>query len=92
MLPGPLTEAEAVQAALDADIPIIFGVLTTDTVAQAIVRAEPTKFNRGGEAAKSAIEMATVMRMIRGGEGTSPPKQTAGTNGAARRPARKLKT
>ena len=44
--------------------PIIFGVLTTDTVAQAIERAEPTKFNRGGEAAKSAIEMATVMRML----------------------------
>ena len=56
------------QAALDADVPIIFGVLTTDTVAQAIDRAEPKKFNRGGEAAKSAIEMATVMRMIRGGE------------------------
>jgi 6,7-dimethyl-8-ribityllumazine synthase len=54
------------QAALDADVPIIFGVLTTDTVAQAIERAEPTKFNRGGEAAKSAIEMATVMRMIKG--------------------------
>ena len=41
-------------------------MLTTDTVAQAIERAEPTKFNRGGEAAKSAIEMATVMRMIKG--------------------------
>lgn len=52
------------QAALDADVPIIFGVLTTDTVAQAIVRAEPTKFNRGGEAAKSAIEMATVHKFI----------------------------
>jgi 6,7-dimethyl-8-ribityllumazine synthase len=54
------------QAALDADVPIIFGVLTTDTVSQAIERAEPTKYNRGGEAAKSAIEMATVMRMIKG--------------------------
>ena len=77
------------QAALDADVPIIFGVLTTDTVAQAIIRAEPTKFNRGGEAAKSAIEMATVMRMIRGGEGTAPSKDNAGKNGATRRPARK---
>lgn len=54
------------QAALDSDIPIIFGVLTTDTVAQAIERSDPEKFNRGGEAAKSAIEMATIMRMIRG--------------------------
>ena len=54
------------QAALDAEVPIIFGVLTTDTVAQAIERAEPAKFNRGGEAAKSAIEMATLMRILKG--------------------------
>lgn len=54
------------QAALDADVPIIFGVLTTDTVAQAIERAEPAKFNRGGEAAKSAIEMATLMKILKG--------------------------
>ena len=54
------------QAALDADVPIIFGVLTTDTVAQAIERAEPAKFNRGGEAVKSAIEMATLMRILKG--------------------------
>ncbi|MBH0202814.1 MAG: 6,7-dimethyl-8-ribityllumazine synthase [Nitrospira sp.] len=54
------------QAALDTEVPIIFGVLTTDTVAQAEERAHPGKFNRGGEAAKSAIEMVRVMRMIRG--------------------------
>lgn len=52
------------QAAMDADVPVIFGVLTTDTVAQAIERADPAKFNRGGEAAKSAIEMASVMRLL----------------------------
>ncbi len=60
------------QAALDADVPIIFGVLTTHTVAQAIERSDPAKFNRGGEAAKSAIEMATVMRLLRMGEGVPP--------------------
>jgi 6,7-dimethyl-8-ribityllumazine synthase len=54
------------QAALDADVPIIFGVLTTHTIAQAIERAESAKFNRGGDAARSAIEMATVMRLLRG--------------------------
>jgi 6,7-dimethyl-8-ribityllumazine synthase len=53
------------QAALDADVPIIFGVLTTDTVAQAMERADPAKFNRGGEAAKSAIEMASVLKQLR---------------------------
>lgn len=56
------------QAALDADVPIIFGVLTTHTMEQAIERAEPGKFNRGGEAAKSAIEMARVMEGIKGGK------------------------
>jgi len=56
------------QAALDADVPIIFGVLTTHTIAQAIERSDPTKFNRGGEAARSAIDMATVMRLLRAGE------------------------
>jgi 6,7-dimethyl-8-ribityllumazine synthase len=54
------------QAALDSGVPVIFGVLTTDTEAQAIERADPGTFNRGGEAAKSAIDMATVMRMLKG--------------------------
>lgn len=54
------------QAAVDTDVPIIFGVLTTETVAQAVERADTKKFNRGGEAAKSAIEMVAVMRKIRG--------------------------
>jgi 6,7-dimethyl-8-ribityllumazine synthase len=58
------------QAALDADVPIIFGVLTTHTIAQAIERSDPTKFNRGGEAAVSAIEMATVMRVLETSEDT----------------------
>ncbi len=53
------------QASLDTGIPIIFGVLTTETVAQAIERADPVKFNRGGEAAKSAIEMASVLKMLK---------------------------
>lgn len=53
------------QVALDTAVPIIFGVLTTETVAQAEERADPKKFNRGGEAAKSAIEMVRVMRMVR---------------------------
>lgn len=74
------------QAALDADVPIIFGVLTTDTVAQAIERADPAKLNRGGEAAKSAIEMATVMRALRGGDRPSEGKPK---HNGARRPARK---
>jgi 6,7-dimethyl-8-ribityllumazine synthase len=53
------------QAAMDTDVPIIFGVLTTHTIAQAIERSDPSRFNRGGEAARSAIEMATLMQMLK---------------------------
>jgi 6,7-dimethyl-8-ribityllumazine synthase len=39
-------------------------VLTTDTVAQAIERADPAKHNRGAGAAVTAIEMANVMKQL----------------------------
>jgi 6,7-dimethyl-8-ribityllumazine synthase len=52
------------QAALDTGVPIVFGVLTTKTVAQAVERADPAKYDRGGEAAKVAIEMVRVLRRI----------------------------
>lgn len=70
------------QAALDSGVPVIFGVLTTDTETQAIERADPGTFNRGGEAAKSAIDMATVMRAIKADKATGS-KLTSG-NGLAR--------
>jgi 6,7-dimethyl-8-ribityllumazine synthase len=57
------------QAALETGVPIVFGVLTTETVAQAVERADPAKFNRGGEAANVALEMVTVMRMLNGDVG-----------------------
>ncbi|MDF0667877.1 MAG: 6,7-dimethyl-8-ribityllumazine synthase [Nitrospira sp.] len=74
------------QAALDTDIPIIFGVLTTETVAQAVERADPRQFNRGGEAAKSAIEMMMVMRQVN----RIRQKSDAGTSVAPRMAARRL--
>jgi 6,7-dimethyl-8-ribityllumazine synthase len=80
------------QAALDADVPIIFGVLTTDTIAQAIERSEPTKFNRGGEAAKSAIDVATVMRRLRAGEETLPSVEIPRVRGTKKRAPRTRKT
>ena len=53
------------QVALECDLPIVFGVLTTNTVAQAIERADPAKHNRGADAARTAIEMVTLLRDIR---------------------------
>jgi 6,7-dimethyl-8-ribityllumazine synthase len=79
------------QAALDADVPVIFGVLTTDTVAQAIERADPAKFNRGGEAAKSAIEMASVMRLLKTTDHSRATKVVA-SNGRGQQVRRRSKT
>ncbi len=52
------------QASLVTGIPIIFGVLTTDTVEQALERAGGPEKNRGAEAARSAIEMATLQKSM----------------------------
>ncbi len=50
------------QAAFASGVPVIFGVLTTDTIEQAIERAGTKAGNKGWEAAVSAIEMANVLR------------------------------
>ncbi len=77
------------QAALESEVPIIFGVLTTDTVSQAIERAEPSKFNRGGEAAKSAIEMASVLKQLRAMDrGPEPPARAGRPKRVARKHGR----
>ena len=52
------------RASLDTGIPVIFGVLTTNTVEEALARAGTTEVNRGAEAACTAIEMATLMKEL----------------------------
>lgn len=54
------------QVAAQADVPITFGVLTTDTIEQAIERAGTKAGNKGFEAAMAAIEMASLFRSLRG--------------------------
>jgi 6,7-dimethyl-8-ribityllumazine synthase len=49
------------QAALSSGVPVIFGVLTTETIEQAIERAGTKAGNKGFEAAVTAIEMANLM-------------------------------
>ena len=49
---------------LDSGIPVIFGVLTTDTIEQAIERAGTKAGNKGFEAAVSAIEMVNLLQEI----------------------------
>ena len=53
---------------LDADLPVIYGVLTADTIEQAIERAGTKAGNRGVDAAVSAIEMVNLMKSLEAGE------------------------
>ncbi len=52
------------QVALKSEIPISFGVLTTDTIEQAIERAGTKAGNKGWDAAVAAIEMANLLRTL----------------------------
>ncbi|MCL6625852.1 6,7-dimethyl-8-ribityllumazine synthase [Alicyclobacillus shizuokensis] len=54
------------QVSLQSECPVIFGVLTTDTIEQAIERAGTKAGNKGWDAAVSAIEMANLTRTLRG--------------------------
>ena len=49
------------QVSLDSGIPVIFGIITTDTIEQAIERAGTKAGNKGWSAAISALEMANLM-------------------------------
>jgi 6,7-dimethyl-8-ribityllumazine synthase len=52
------------RVALSEDVPVIFGVLTTDTEAQALERAGGREGNKGSEAALAALEMVTLLRRL----------------------------
>jgi 6,7-dimethyl-8-ribityllumazine synthase len=55
--------------AVDTGIPVIFGVLTTETVEQALQRAAPGGSNKGGEAMETALEMADLLVKLGVGHG-----------------------
>lgn len=52
------------QAATGSGVPVLFGVLTTETIEQAIERAGTKAGNKGAEAAAAAIEMANLMKVL----------------------------
>lgn len=52
------------QVSLDAEVPVSFGVLTVDTIEQAIERAGTKAGNKGEEAALSAIEMVNILKQL----------------------------
>jgi 6,7-dimethyl-8-ribityllumazine synthase len=49
---------------LDAGIPVIFGIVTTDTIEQAIERAGTKAGNKGWDAAITAVEMANLIEVV----------------------------
>jgi 6,7-dimethyl-8-ribityllumazine synthase len=60
---GPCAAGVA-QVALDTGIPVIFGVLTTNDEEQALARAGGKDGNKGAEAARTAVEMVTLLRSL----------------------------
>ncbi|GGI82519.1 6,7-dimethyl-8-ribityllumazine synthase [Shewanella hanedai] len=52
------------QVALEFDLPVSFGVLTTDTIEQAIERSGTKAGNKGGEAALGLLEMVNVLQEL----------------------------
>ena len=51
-------------ASLETGVPVIFGVLTVETLEQALERAATTAGNKGGESMEAAIEMAALMGQL----------------------------
>jgi 6,7-dimethyl-8-ribityllumazine synthase len=52
------------QVAMSSGVPVVFGVLTTDTIEQAIERAGTKAGNKGSDVALGAIEMVNLVRML----------------------------
>lgn len=84
LIAGEVTKGLA-QVAMNARIPISFGVLTTDTLEQAVHRAGAKAGNKGGEAAMAAVEQVGVLRALASGSATSKPA----TKKAAKKAAKK---
>ena len=61
---APRCPREWPQAALGSGVPVMFGILTTDTIEQAIERAGSKAGNKGAECAQGAIEMVNLLRAM----------------------------
>lgn len=64
--------AGVAQVSLETNLPVIFGVLTTDTIEQAVERAGTKAGNKGFEAVQTAIEMVDLLQQMKGEEATTP--------------------
>ena len=62
------------QAAMQTGIPVLFGVVTTDTLEQAINRAGVKSGNKGFETAMAAVELVNLYKTMDGGESVGKEK------------------
>lgn len=65
------------QAAMQTGVPVMFGIVTADTLDQAINRAGVKSGNKGFEAAMAAVELVNLYKAIDGGESTAESKGKA---------------
>ena len=52
------------QVSLETGIPVIYGIITADTIEQAVERAGTKMGNKGGDAALAALEMANLLKKL----------------------------
>ena len=69
--------AGVLQAGLATGVPVIFGILTTDTVEQALNRSGLKGGNKGADAALSAIEMVNLMAKLGCEPGLAKPRSNS---------------
>ncbi|RME39314.1 MAG: 6,7-dimethyl-8-ribityllumazine synthase [Planctomycetota bacterium] len=60
------------QVMLETGVPVAFGVITADTLEQAVERAGSKAGNKGADAARSAIEMTNLLRLLPGRSSAAP--------------------
>jgi len=82
------TSSGIAKASLDTHIPIIFEVLTTNTIEEAIERAGTKAGNKGFDGAMAAIEMANLMRQLSANEAISIHHKIRGESPLACSPMR----
>lgn len=67
------------QVGLDSGVPTIFGVVTTESIEQAVERAGTKAGNKGADAAVAAIEMANLSQLMREGAQEGSARKLAGS-------------
>jgi 6,7-dimethyl-8-ribityllumazine synthase len=75
------------EAGMETGVPVLFGVLTTDTVQQALDRAGGTHGNKGWDAALAAAQMVKVLDELRSGD-PEPTSSTREPTSSTREPTR----